>query len=351
MESQKKKILKKIINSDSDSDSESEENTNKKQITKNNKLLKLIDLCAGTGAFSYAFETTNKVNTVFANDIEQSSKDIYDINFKNKLILGNICEYDVKKIPKHDILTAGFPCQPFSIAGKQNGFDDPRSNVFWKIIEIMKYHKPQIVILENVKNIISHDNGDSLKTILNSLSKCNYHVKYKILNTSDITSVPQHRERVYFLCFKNKKLYNSFNFKFKKIKCKEINDIIDPTIKVHTKYYYNDPKSKIHKMVIDSVIKQNIIYQFRRVYVRENKSGECPTLTANMGTGGHNVPLILDDFGVRKLTPRECFNLQGFPETYKLPKLSDSKLYKLAGNAVSVPVVILIANQILDLLE
>ena len=91
------------------------------------------------------------------------------------------------------------------------------------------------------------------------------------------------------------------------------------------------------------------MYQYRRVYVRENKNNNCPTLTANMGTGGHNVPLILDDNGIRKLTPRECFNFQGFPQTYKLPALSDANLYKLAGNAVSVPVVELIANRLLSL--
>lgn len=104
-------------------------------------------------------------------------------------------------------------------------------------------------------------------------------------------------------------------------------------------------------MIKDAVLNTNTIYQFRRVYVRENKSGECPTLTANMGTGGHNVPIILDNYGPRKLTPRECFNLQGFPTTYNLPKLSDSKLYKLAGNAVSIPVVALIANKIVEILN
>jgi DNA (cytosine-5)-methyltransferase 1 len=103
-------------------------------------------------------------------------------------------------------------------------------------------------------------------------------------------------------------------------------------------------------LVKKDVVKQNTIYQYRRVYVRENKSNECPTLTANMGTGGHNVPLVLDNKGIRKLTPRECFNFQGFPESYTLPKLSDASLYKLAGNAVSVPVVKLIADRLLGLI-
>ena len=99
------------------------------------------------------------------------------------------------------------------------------------------------------------------------------------------------------------------------------------------------------------MVKPHTIYQYRRVYVRENKNNECPTLTANMGTGGHNVPLILDKIGVRKLTPRECFNLQGFPSTYKFPNLSDSNLYKLAGNAVSLPIIKLIVDKLIPLIK
>ena len=144
----------------------------------------MIDLCAGTGAFTYAFESTNKVDVVFANDMEESSKKIYEINFKHQLTLGNLCDIDVKEIPQHHILTAGFPCQPFSIAGKQHGFDDVRSNVFWKILEIAKYHQPECIILENVKNLARHDNGDTLKIIINSLEQEKYHIIHKVLNTS-----------------------------------------------------------------------------------------------------------------------------------------------------------------------
>jgi DNA (cytosine-5)-methyltransferase 1 len=119
---------------------------------------------------------------------------------------------------------------------------------------------------------------------------------------------------------------------------------------VPQKYYYSD-KSSTWNIIKQSVVKSNTVYQYRRVYVRENKSNECPTLTANMGSGGHNVPIIVDTFGIRKLTPRECFNLQGFSLIYNLSNLSDSNLYKLAGNAISVPVVKLIANRIIPLLQ
>lgn len=309
------------------------------------KKLKMIDLCAGTGAFTYAFEATKMVDVVFANDIEESSKLIYDSNFNHGLTLGNICEMDIKTIPKHDILTAGFSCQPFSIAGKQKGFDDPRSNIFWKIIQIIKHHKPACIVLENVKNLVSHKNGNTLKTIITNLEKEKYHVKFKILNTSSITDIPQHRERIYLVCLKNKTIFDKFEFSFPIVKKLSIKKMLESN-PVDNKYYYTNTESNIHKIIKDSVTNPLTVYQFRRKYVRENKNNECPTLTANMGTGGHNVPIILDSKGPRKLTPKECFNFQGFPTTYKLPNISNSKLYKLAGNAVSVPVVSLIANKL-----
>lgn len=240
-------------------------------------------------------------------------------------------------------------CQPFSIAGKQKGFDDPRSNVFWKIIEIAKYHKPKCIVLENVKNLESHDNGDTLKTIKKSLKKEKYHIIHKVLNTSTITTIPQHRERLYIVCVKDPKILDEFNLDFPKVKKQKISALLTNK-KVDNKYYYNNEDNKIHKMVLDAVVDDETVYQFRRIYVRENKNNECPTLTANMGSGGHNVPIILDDNGPRKLIPKECFNFQGFPKKYILPKMSDCKLYKLAGNAVSVPVVKLIIDRLIKYL-
>lgn len=289
-------------------------------------------------------------------------------------------------------------CQPFSIAGNKKGFDDERSNVFWKILKIIDTHKPGIVILENVKNLTTHDweykidgkkinyklekdsNGKFIKhknkegkfeykkeldndnksikviygktfnTILYELSKRGYFIKHKILNTCDLTTIPQNRERIYIVCFKNKNEYDKFNFNFPNIEEKDkINSFLEKNI--DNKYYYSknlEVYDKIKKGVKENIDK-NILYQYRRYYIRENKSNCCPTLTANMGTGGHNVPLLKDKKGIRKLTPRECFNLQGFPNDYKLPKLSDSALYKLAGNAVSVPIVTLIAKKINDI--
>lgn len=309
--------------------------------------LKMIDLFAGTGAFTLAFQSTNQVQVVFGNDMVVHSKKIYDDNFHHTLTLKDLNDVHVEEIPSHDILTGGFPCQPFSIAGLQEGFNDERSNVFWKILSIIDHHQPKCVILENVKNLLSHDEKKTFQTIKRNLEQKGYHVCYKVLNTAEITGIPQHRERIYIVCIKSKAVFDKFTLDFPKIEKRKISEFLEKDIPA--KYYYTD-KSSTWNLVKEGVVKKDTIYQYRRVYVRENKSSECPTLTANMGGGGHNVPLVLDSKGIRKLTPRECFNFQGFPLSYKLPNISDSNLYKLAGNAVSVPVVTLIANRLIPLL-
>ena len=309
----------------------------------------LAEFFAGTGAFSLAFENTNKVKTIYANDLCKNSEKIYNENFDNKLILKDIHDLKIEEIHKMNILTAGFPCQPFSIAGEQKGFKDERSNTFWQLIKIINHHKPDIVIFENVKNLQSHDEGKTFKTITSEIDKLEYHYKYKILNTCIHSPIPQNRERIYIVCFKNKSHCDNFSFP------NPINDNNKLKIKdmfeenISDKYYYKNT-SAIWSKLDECVINKNSIYQYRRYYVRENKSEVCPTITANCGTGGHNVPIIKDDKGIRKLTPRECFNFQGFPQNYILPNLSDSALYKLAGNAVSYPIVEILANKIIDIL-
>ncbi len=310
--------------------------------------LKFIDLFSGTDAFTLVMQ--NKYECVFSNDLDKNSEIIYKLNFSDcNFNFADLNTIDVKNIPKHNILCGGFPCQPFSIAGEQKGFNDIRSNVFWKIIEILKEHNPEIVLLENVKNLISHDKGNTFKIIIDNLSQLGYYIKYNILDTCKITEIPQHRERIYIICFKDKNKYDNFNFNFTKKINRKIKDYLEDDI--DDKYYYSN-KFKMYDNIKDAITKNieddNVIYQYRRVYVRENKNNCCPTLTANMGSGGHNVPLLKDNKGIRKLTPKECFNLQGFPKEYNLPNnLSDSALYKLAGNAVSVPVIELIINNII----
>ena len=294
-----------------------------------------------------ALERNKKFKCVFTNDIVKSSKEIYELNNPNhKFTLEDLNNVDVDVIPNHDLLCGGFPCQPFSIAGEMKGFDDQRSNVFWKIVEILKKHTPEMIILENVKNLKSHDKGNTFQIIESKLKEIGYHIKTAVLDTSAITGVPQHRERIYIIGFRTKEKFDKFNFNFNIKEKRPISDFLEDDVK--DKYYYTD-RYKMFEKVKEGVTKhisKNVLYQWRRKYVRENKSSCCPTLTANMGSGGHNVPLLMDDKGIRKLTPRECFNLQGFPSDYKLPALSDSALYKLAGNAVSVPVVDLIVGKL-----
>jgi len=314
--------------------------------------MKIVDLCSGTGAFSYVFEKHGH-QCVFSNDMIKESKDIYELNMKsnNTFVLDNIHNIKTENIPSHDILCSGFPCQAFSIAGKRKGFDDERSNVFWKITDILEFHKPKIIILENVKNLVSHDKGNTFKIIKDNLEKIGYHIKYNILDTCKITNIPHHRERIYIVGFLDKSLNDAFGFNFEHVSNHKINLFLEENI--NEKYYYTN-KLKVYDEIKKNIVKHvntDTIYQYRRYYVRENKNKCCPTLTANMGSGGHNVPLIKDDNGIRKLTPRECFNFQGFPETYQLPdNLSDSKLYKLAGNAVSVPVIDKIIVNIMNIL-
>jgi len=313
---------------------------------------KYIDLCAGTGGFSYSLKNLNNFKCVFANDICKESEQIYKINFPNhNFVSDDLLNINADIIPSHDLCIAGFSCQPFSIAGKQLGFEDARSNIFWKILEIIEYHKPKIVLLENVKNLTTHDDKKSFNIILENLENLNYNIKYKILDTSKITKIPQHRERIYIIGFLDKNMYDNFNFDFQKVDTLNIVEFLEKDIP--NKYYYNE-SNKIYKTLFDNILEDidnNSVYQYRRHYVRKNKSNLIPTLTANMGTGGHNVPIIKDKIGIRKLTPRECFNLQGFKEDYILPKISDNKLYKLCGNAISIDIPYMIFQKIEKLIK
>lgn len=311
-------------------------------------LLTLVELFAGTGAFSLAFKSTQTAQPIFATDISVSAKKLFDANHSIPLTLRNIHDLKCEEIPSMDILTAGFPCQPFSIAGKQKGFEDERSNVFWKMMDIISFHLPRIVLLENVKRLLTHDGTRTFERIRNGLEQLGYITCYKVMNVCEFTRIPQNRERVFILCFLNESDAKAFEWP-------EPNR--DPLLTdwkeldVNPIFYYS-PSSSIWDSLRETVIDSNTVYQFRRVYVRENKKGMCPTLTHNMGGGGHNVPIILDKDGIRKLTPRECFTLQGFPDSFVIDEmgLSNSALYSLAGNAVCVQVAQKIAIQIGNLL-
>lgn len=311
--------------------------------------LKTIDLFAGVGGIRIGFENAG-FKTVFANDFDASCKQTYDLNFKDsKLIVEDIRKIGIDDLPEFDFLLGGFPCQAFSIAGYRKGFDDPknRGNLFFDIAKILRAKNPEGFMLENVKNLKSHDGGNTFKVIEETLKELGYHVKSKVLNTMEYGNVPQNRERIYIVGFKNKDYSDKFTFPEPVKLTKKITDLLEKN--VPEKYYYNG-KPLFEKLKRD-VKEEGKVYQWRRQYVRENKSGVCPTLTANMGMGGHNVPIIKDKKGIRKLTPLECFRIQGFPGNYILPKITDSALYKQAGNSVSVPVLEAVAKQMMKAME
>jgi len=304
---------------------------------------KICDLFAGVGGIRLAFEKAG-FKTIFANDIGAKAKMTYDLNFQNpKMTLGDIWKIKIDDIPKFDVLTAGFPCQPFSVAGYRKGFNDEKNgNLFFRIIEIIDAKKPSIVFLENVKNLESHDHGRTFKMIKELLEKRGYKLKYKVLNALDY-GLPQNRERIYIVGFKDEKKYDNFKFPEPVKNRPNFRQFLDKN--VDEKYYYND--KPLYKHLKKYNLSFDTVYQWRRIYLRENKKGVVPTLTANMGSGGHNVPIIRDKKGIRKLTPRECFRLQGFPNSFKFPKIADSYLYHQAGNSVPVSVVELIAVNII----
>ncbi len=319
--------------------------------TPKNYSFKFIDLFAGIGGFRLALQNVGG-KCVYTSEWDKAAKKTYRENF-GEIPFGDITKKETKSyIPDNfDVLCAGFPCQAFSIAGNRKGFADTRGTLFFDVEEIVAKHKPKVVFLENVKNLVTHDNGKTFETIIEILEKkLNYKVFYKILNSMTHANVPQNRERIFIVAFNPNKVENFNDFKFpEKIKLKKtIHDILEDD-KQDDKYYY--PIShKYYPELEKTMTSKDTVYQWRRVYVRENKSNVCPTLTANMGTGGHNVPLIKDDYGIRKLTPRECFSFQGYPKNYELPNIANSKLYMQAGNSVTTTLVARIAKEIIRVL-
>lgn len=314
---------------------------------------KFIDLFAGIGGFRIAMQNIGG-KCIYTSEWNKDAQITYRENF-GETPFGDITKDVVKnRIPedKIDVLCAGFPCQAFSIAGLQKGFSDTRGTLFFDIESIIEKHKPKVVFLENVKNLVSHDKGNTFKVIIEILEKkLGYKVYYRVLNSMIHGNVPQNRERIFIVAFDPKQVKDHNKFKFpEEIKLtKTIHDFLEQE-KQNDKYYYKE-NHPYYPELVRTITKKDTVYQWRRVYVRENKSSVCPTLTANMGAGGHNVPLIKDDYGIRKLTPKECFALQGYPmEKFILPSIADSKLYMQAGNSVTTSLIERISNEIIRVL-
>jgi len=304
--------------------------------------MKVGGLFAGIGGIELGFKKAG-FDIEWANEIDKNACITYRLNHKHKLFEKDLNDLETSEVVPIDILTGGFPCQAFSIAGYQKGFRDDRGNVFFQILRFIDDLEPKIVFLENVKNLLGHDKGKTFKRIKDELEERGYYLKHKVLNSSEYGEIPQNRERIYIVAFNDKNIADRFEFPKAKKLSKKVTDFFED--EVDEKFYYN--KSRYYEQLKEEMRNSDTIYQWRRVYVRENKSKLCPTLTANMGTGGHNVPLIIDKKDIRKLTPRECARFQGYSDNFKFPeKMSNSSLYKQIGNSVTVPVIEAIAKEI-----
>lgn len=322
------------------------------EIDKKLKNYTFIDLFAGIGGFHYALESFG-AECVFASEIDKKATKTYYQNH-NLLPAGDITAIKETEIPKHDILCGGFPCQAFSISGKQKGFEDTRGTLFFDIARIIKYHSPKILILENVKNFEKHDKGNTLKTVNSTLKKLGYTVFHKVLNTSKF-GLPQNRERIYIIGFSNN-FINTPNFQFPNTnllsRLKDIlekNPINGKIIEREDVSFYKSFESKIdlfgNKEVPNKPIqigKVNKGGQGERIYHIE---GHSITLSAYGGGVGSKTGLYKVNETIRKLSPRECARLQGFPESFVYNE-SVSQAHKQFGNSVSINVLQYIIKEI-----
>jgi len=320
-------------------------------------MYKICSLFAGVGGIDLGFLETNKCEIAYANEFDKYAVETYEKNFNTKVDCRDIHDVKLNEIPDFDIMVGGFPCTSFSVAGYRKGFKDDRTgDLFFEMERIFKERKPRVIFLENVKNLVGHDKGNTFKTIIERLENAGYKdkIKCQVLNACEYGNIPQNRERIYIVAFRDKKDFDRFQMPLPTALDTSIKDVFNFDTKVDDKYYYTEGKYKgnIYKLLTEEMDDDNTVYQWRRKYVRKNQSNLVPTLTANMGEGGHNVPLIKTKFGIRKLTPIECFYAQGYPKYYELPTdMSDARLYKQAGNSVVVPVINRIAENIMKALN
>lgn len=322
---------------------------------------KFIDLFAGIGGFRLAFEKQN-CECVFGSEIDTYAIETYKDNF-GEYPSGDITEIYTKYIPDFDILCAGFPCQPFSLGGERLGFEDSRGTLFFEVARILKESKPKAFILENVRGLVNHDKGKTLKSIKNILKEIGYDFSYKIMNALDY-GIPQNRDRWYCVGFRKdlnisfedseKTMPNVFKFPEERELNLFIEDIITKkeidkyssteraiqNINIHLPKYIEKKGKNPERLTIANDIRPS------RCSFRNN--GTVPCLTAKMGTGGNNVPVIVDY--KRKLTEKECLSIMGFPESFQI-RANYMQSYKQIGNSVIVPIIEEIAKNIIKTLK
>ena len=316
-------------------------------------------LFAAIGGFAKAFEQ-NGASVLWANEKDRFASETFRANFPAvRQIHKPIEELTVAgdSLEPVDVLTGGFPCQPFSIAGEAKGFKDDRGLLFLHIIRLIRefgHRKPKILLLENVQNFKTHDKGRTFRRVQSEIQKAGYWFSEKnsaILNTATHTHIPQNRARIFMVALSTDH-FSTNAFEFPEItplsERYSVWDFIDLHEQKDQRYYFT-PDSQYYDQFAAAIRESGdkSIYLLRRSYIRENKSGTCFTLMANMGEGGHNQPVIKDKWGIRKLTPRECARLQGYEDAwFAIPRdLSHTQIYKQIGNSVTVPLIKKLAEE------
>lgn len=308
--------------------------------------MKFIDLFAGIGGFRIALESFNE-KCVYSSEWDKFAQITYHHNF-GEIPDGDITLVNEVNIPDHDILCGGFPCQAFSISGKQAGFNDTRGTLFFDIARIVKYKQPKVIFLENVKNLLRHDHGRTIDTVISVLEQINYKTFIKVLDSSHF-GVPQHRERIFMVSFRKDLKINNFEFPKPSFKQIALKDIIEKDID-EKQYVIKRKDSKIDnkKNKSNDLFEHNVLKPIRIGTVNKGGQGEriysidghAITLSAYGGGTAGKTGAYLINGKIRKLTPRECLRAQGFPESFTFPEeITHAQIYKMCGNSVSVPVI------------
>lgn len=299
--------------------------------------MKVVSLFCGCGGLDMGFHKAG-YDIVWANDFDKYAVQTYNLNFPNKAICADINKVELSEIPAHDVLIGGFPCQPFSMMGKEKGFDDRRGTLFFRVIEIIKNQierngQPKIVVLENVRNLMSHNKGKTFNIIKQQLELLGYHVYAKMLNSSDF-GVPQTRNRVFLVCF-----LEDIHYKFPKgmtlnIKLK---DILETN--VDNKYYLSEK-------ILKTIMSNGTGGYYAKSEIDLDIARPLTATMAKMHRASQDN-YVTQENRIRRLTPRECARLQGFDDNFKI-EVSDAQAYKQFGNAVTVNVSYAIAKSILE---
>lgn len=309
----------------------------------------VCSLFSGIGGIDLGFKQAG-FDIIWANEIDAAACRTYRHNFQNdNLVEGDIKRISTSNIPDFDVLTAGFPCQPFSIAGLQKGFKDRDGNLFFEITRFIDAKRPKVVFLENVPNLMEHDDGKTFLVIYNGLAQLGYTVYYRVLASNDYGNLPQIRKRIYIVAVRDDIADSIYQYPEPIELTLKSSEIINRSVKQNDIYYYTE--GKMYARLVVHMKDRKAIYRITDTEVRWTKNQMCPTLTANMGTHKDRAPVVWDDYGIRKMTLRECLDFQGFPKEFYFPKtITIDDAYKQIGNTVSVPVIKRLAIKIKEML-